>query len=163
MIQIKASPLGQLLEGPPLLALLVSLLISSSQPPWKSYCPFVKLVSLISLGSPALWFPPELCQWPNLFLIQPAKTSSPYKGWSWGRETAAVPACSANGTTVACTGTGRDTQLLHKNDTSDRRPGTVFTTLRSWPCQDSNFPRRLFTLVPLKSVYAGAAQDTTLP
>lgn len=43
----------------------------------KCSCPFVILVSLISLSSPALWFVPELSQWPNLFLAQPAKSSSP--------------------------------------------------------------------------------------
>lgn len=64
-------------------------------------------------------------------------------------------ACSAAVTTVACTGTRQDTQILHKNDTRDRTPGNFITTLRSWSCQDSNFPRRLFTLVPLKSAMQG--------
>lgn len=81
-------------------------------------------------------------------------------GWSWGRKAAVAPPCSATVVTVACSGTRQDTQLLHKNDTRGRIPENLITTLRSWSCQDSNFPRRLFTLVPLKSIYIGVAQDT---
>lgn len=71
----------------------------------------------------------------------------------------APPACSATVVTVPCTATRRDTELLHKNATRDRIPEVLITTLRSLSCQDSNFPRRLFTLVPLKSIYTGAARD----
>lgn len=56
-----ASALIQQFEGPPLLALLVSLLISSSLTV-PGNVPVLLLVSLISLSSPALWFVPELSQ-----------------------------------------------------------------------------------------------------